>query len=602
LSLFRELKRRNVFKVGIAYVVIAWLVAQVLQLVFESFGTPAWVMKTVLTLLATGLPFALFFAWAFEMTPEGLKREHEVDRSKSITSETGRKLDFAIIGVLVVALGYFAYDKFILSGGRDAALVEATTQAITEQTIPEATETDQSIAVLPFVNMSSDKEQEYFSDGLSEELLNLLAKIPELRVIARTSSFAYKGKDVKIADVANELKVAHILEGSVRKSGNQVRVTAQLIRAEDSSHLWSETYDRTLDNIFAIQDEIAANVVGQLKLTLLGEAPRVSETDPEAYALYLQARYISRLGSLEKMEESIDLYKQALAIDPGYAEAWADLGRAYGSLAWSGTAMEQEAGYEMARVAMNRALSIDPDNAPALSRLGWIAMVNHDLSLAASYAQKALALDPGSDIPLGNAAQLLNSLRRHDEATRLHKRGIGLNPVDANSHASLADSQYLMEAFDESLDSYQVTVRLSPSFWAAQYGVGRALLVMGETQAALEAFNREQLEELKTKGVAMASFSLGREADFLTALEHYRERWGEQWPSELAAIYAWAGDADAAFEWLDKALNTSDPYLSYVPDDYLLNKLHQDPRWQMFLEKAGYTNEQLAKIEFDVTF
>src|SRR5210317_618825 len=245
LSFFNELKRRNVFRVGVAYIVVAWLVAQVLQLVFESFGTPEWVMKTVLVLLATGLPFALFFAWAFEMTSEGLKREHEVDRSQSITSETGQKLNYTIIAVLVLALGYFAYDKFALSAGREAELVEATTQAVSEQFASEAptVESDNSIAVLPFVNMSSDEEQEYFSDGLSEELLNLLAKIPELRVTSRSSAFSYKGKDFKIADVGRELNVSNVLEGSVRKAGNQVRVTAQLIKVDGDEHLWSETYD-----------------------------------------------------------------------------------------------------------------------------------------------------------------------------------------------------------------------------------------------------------------------------------------------------------------------------------------------------------------------
>jgi len=222
LSLFNELKRRNVFRVVIAYVVIAWLVAQVLQLVFESFGTPDWAMKTLLVLLATGLPFVVFFSWAFEMTPEGLKREHEVDRSQSITHKTSRKLDFVIIGVMAVALAYFAYDKLVLSAERDAALVEATTLAVSAQAATEevSTEFDKSIAVLPFVNMSSDPEQEYFSDGLSEELLNLLAKIPELRVAARTSSFSFKGQNLEIAEIAARLNVTHVLEGSVRTSGN----------------------------------------------------------------------------------------------------------------------------------------------------------------------------------------------------------------------------------------------------------------------------------------------------------------------------------------------------------------------------------------------
>jgi TolB-like protein len=270
LSLFNELKRRNVFKVAIAYIVVAWLVLQVADVVLNNITAPGWVFKVLMLFLAIGFPFAAIFAWAFEMTPEGLKRESEVDRSQSITPQTGKKLNMMITGVLVLALGYFAYDKFVVSGQRDAALVEATTQAVTEQvateqlaTTPEAVkETNKSIAVLPFVNMSDDASNEYFSDGLSEELLNLLAKIPELKVASRSSAFQFKGEKFDLKVVAQKLDVAHVLEGSVRKAGNQVRITAQLIKAEDGYHMWSETYDRSLDNIFAIQDEISAAVVG----------------------------------------------------------------------------------------------------------------------------------------------------------------------------------------------------------------------------------------------------------------------------------------------------------------------------------------------------
>ena len=266
MTLFNELKRRNVFRVGIAYVIAAWLIAQVLQLVFESFGTPDWVMKTVLVLLATGLPLVLFLAWAFEMTPEGIKRESEVDRSQSITSQTGRKLNSAITGVLVVALAYFIFDKFVLDASRDAALVEATKQEVSEQPteVPEVSaDMDKSIAVLPFVNISGDQENEYFSDGLTEELLNSLARIKELKVTGRTSSFAFKGKSTDLREIGQTLGVAHILEGSVRKAQNRVRITAQLIKADDGYHMWSDTFDRELDDIFAIQEEIATRVANE---------------------------------------------------------------------------------------------------------------------------------------------------------------------------------------------------------------------------------------------------------------------------------------------------------------------------------------------------
>ena len=269
MSFFIELKRRNVFKVTIAYAVMAWLVMQIAYVILNNVEAPGWVFHVILLMLGIGLLFAIFFAWAYELTPEGIKKEKDIDRTQSITHVTGRKLDFIIIGIMALALGYFAYDKLVLSAFREAAMTEAITMAVGEQAAAEqeaAFENDKSIAVLPFVNMSDDAANEYFSDGISEELLNLLAQIPELRVIARTSSFAYKGKDVKIADIARELNVGHVLEGSVRKTGNQVRVTAQLIHAADSSHLWSESYDRTLDNIFTIQDEIAVAVVEKLKV------------------------------------------------------------------------------------------------------------------------------------------------------------------------------------------------------------------------------------------------------------------------------------------------------------------------------------------------
>jgi TolB-like protein len=252
LSVFNELKRRNVFRVAIAYIVMAWLVMQVADVVLNNIEAPGWVFQTILLLLGIGFIVAMFFSWAFEMTPEGLKREHEVDRAQSITPQTGKKLNNLIFAVMGLALAYFAYDKFVLTSGRDAALIEATTQAITDQATDEDVSegTGTSIAVLPFVNMSSDPEQEYFSDGISEEILNVLAQLPNLHVTSRSSAFQFKGDDIDIPSVAAQLGVEHVLEGSVRKSGNRVRITAQLIEAGQDRHLWSETYDRQLNDVY----------------------------------------------------------------------------------------------------------------------------------------------------------------------------------------------------------------------------------------------------------------------------------------------------------------------------------------------------------------
>jgi TolB-like protein len=380
MSLFAELKRRNVFRVGAAYVVAAWLLIQVAETIFPLFGygdTPA---RIVVVVLAIGLVPTMIFAWAFELTPEGLKRESEVDRSQSITPHTAKKLDRIIMVSLALALGYFAFDKFVLDPQRDSASeaqkvteVEQARQAGRTEALVESYG-DKSIAVLPFVNMSDDAGNEYFSDGISEELLSLLAKLPELRVISRSSAFSFKGKDIAIPEIARQLNVAHILEGSVRKSGNTLRITAQLIEARSDTHLWSETWDRPLDDIFAIQDEIAATVVEQLKITLLGAVPRVQETDPEAYALYLQARHLWRQVTAEALEQSKALFEQSLAIDPDYAAAWVGLARNYTYQAGVDLLLTYEEGYTLAREALEKALAINPDYAPAHAVLGWIAM------------------------------------------------------------------------------------------------------------------------------------------------------------------------------------------------------------------------------------
>ncbi len=335
MSLFNELKRRNVIKVTIAYIVMAWLVMQVADVILNNIVAPGWVFHVLLLFLAIGLPFAVFFAWAFEMTPEGLKRESEVDRSQSITTKTGRKLDFLIIGVLVLALGYFAYDKFVLSASRDDALVEATTQAVTEQAATESeasAESDKSIAVLPFVNMSDDASNEYFSDGISEELLNVLAQYPDLRVAARTSSFQFKGQNPDIEDIAQTLHVNYVLEGSVRKSGTRLRITAQLIEARTGFHLWSETFDRELVDVFAIQDEISAAIGDALEIQLALESatdkssPTVLvATSMEAFEAYMHGRQLINLRGRANLEEAVTHLERALALDETYAPAHAQL-------------------------------------------------------------------------------------------------------------------------------------------------------------------------------------------------------------------------------------------------------------------------------------
>jgi len=396
MSFIAELKRRNVFRVGIVYVVTAWLVAQIADLVLDHIESPAWVMQVLMLVLALGLPFALIFAWAFELTPEGLKKEKDVDRTQSITPQTGRKLDFVIIGVLAVALGYFTLDKFVLAPATDTQPAEHPGKS-------QLAAKEKSIAVLPFVNMSSDPEQEYFSDGISEEILNTLSKVKELEVAGRTSSFAFKNKNQDLRQIGQALGVQNILEGSVRKSGNTVRITAQLVRADNGFHLWSETYDRQLDNVFAIQDEIASNILQQLKATLLeGEksAVKTARTDTEAYDLYLLAkqRMYERTGPT--IQAAADLLDRAIAIDPEYAPAYAQRGIAALLLSDSsgsyGEIPVQQA-LSQGKLYLDKALQLDPDLAEAWAGMGLYheGQAKPELPEAIDALHKALSMNPG---------------------------------------------------------------------------------------------------------------------------------------------------------------------------------------------------------------
>jgi TolB-like protein/Tfp pilus assembly protein PilF len=455
--------------------------------------------------------------------------------------------------------------------------------------------------VLPFVNMSSDKEQEYFSDGLSEELLNLLSKIPELRVAARTSSFSYKDKDVKVAQIGAELNVGHVLEGSVRKSGDRVRITVQLIQAGDGYHLWSETYDRTLDDVFAIQDEIAAEVVARLKVTLLSAAPIVEETDPEAYALFLQARHLARQGATKSFEQSVTLYQQALAIAPDYIAAWDGLAAVYSDQTDRGLRPVDE-GYALARGAADKALAIDPDYPKGHARLGSIAIVyDGDLAVAARHLERALELDPTDLDILGDAAALAGCLGRMDEAIALQEYVVARDPVNARERRRMGISYLFAGRLDDAIASCRTVLTLSPGHLSVQNAIGTALLLKGEPEAALAAMQQETGEGWRLNGLVMAHHALGQAVDSDAALAKVIELVEQVAAYNIAYVLAFRGEADRAFEWLDKAVRYNDPGLSQIVMEPRFANIRTDPRWLPFLERIGKSPEQLAAIEFQVT-
>ena len=595
-----ELKRRNVIRMAGLYLAGAWLLAQVAGTVLPMFSAPAWLARSIVIVLMIGFVPALLFTWVFEWTPKGLMREVDVDSGQSIAPQTGKRMDRLIMVMLTLALGYFAVDKFLVSPQREATRLQSAREEGRSQAIVDA-HGERSIAVLPFVDMSQGQDQGYFSDGISEELLNLLAKIPALRVISRSSAFAYKGKDIDIPTVARELHVAHILEGSVRKSGSQLRITAQLIDGHSDTHLWSETYDRPMDDIFAIQDEIAAAVVEQLEIKLLGAAPKVRETDPKAYTLYLQGLAISRQETVESYVKSIGLLKQALAIDPGFVAAWNLLSIIYSSQAGLGLIPANE-GYRLARETANKTLALDPESGQAYARLAEISLRHDgDTATAARQMQRALALDPDSLIILGAAEDIAKSLGHLEEAVALNEYMVARDPMLSNVYSQLGLAYLQAGRLDESIASNRTALDMEPGQMITHYFIGSALLLKGDAQAALVEMQKEPFEAFRLFGEAMAYHSLADNKKSDAVLAELITKYEKDAAYNIAYVQAWRGEIDSAFEWLDKAVAYNDSGLPTIAIESMFANLRDDPRWLPFLRSQGKAPEQLAAIKFKVS-
>ena len=438
MSLIEELKRRNVFRVGIAYVVVAWLTIQVADVVLDNFGAPAWIFRVLMFLLAVGFPFAIIFAWAFELTPDGLKRENEVDRTASIAPQTGKKLDRVIIAVLLAALGYFAWDKFVVVTDRSTSQavpaaqvgLQSETQPGAEPNAVPAAESvaesagpavsDRSIAVLPFVNMSADPAQEYFSDGVTEEIINALVRIPGLSVAARTSVFALKGQKRDVRELGRELGVAQVLEGSIRTDGDQVRITAQLIKVDDGFHLWSETFDRKLENIFSIQEGIA-NAIAEVITQHSAPQPTQSagrSTNVENYDAYLRGRALLRNRGDAELAEALVLFQRVTELDPQFAPGWA-------ALAITADVKDDNVNAEL---WAKKALAIDSDNVDALNALGAVYRDSWRWAEAQASFERALAIDPLSSQLLEDYAEFLAATGQVQKQLTFAARGYDVDP------------------------------------------------------------------------------------------------------------------------------------------------------------------------------
>ena len=521
MSFFDELMKRNVVRVGMAYVVIAWVLAQIAEFAFENFGAPDWVLKAFVVVLLLGLPLALFFAWAFEITSEGIKREGDVDRSAPASNNTSRRLDFIIIGLMAVAIGYFAYDKFVLQPppgtGKEIAVAPTSTLRT-------------SIAVLPFDNMSGDPEQTYFSDGMTEEIIGKLAQIDGLRVISRTTVEHHKEAGLDVPAIARELNVGFLLEGSVRKSANRIRVAAQLIQTSDDSHLWADSFDADLDDIFTVQETIARNIVNALGIHLTDTDTEALAQRPTnnvlAYEAYLQGQaLVERWNWAETLEASRKYFNQALALDPNYANALAGLASAEAQT-FRNIDSDTER-LERADQLLDRAQAIDPDLHRAFVARGEVMAARFDYPAASAQFQSAVEVEPEDYFSWDLLCWSLGyeTPPRAIEAEMTCRHGL----------------------------------EIAPHYAEFYYHLARALAAQGRFDEAARAIDELQRTWPDNDLPAMGRFWISlAEKDYLRALEHLSKNEKNRDTSLLlaaeAAAYSGMGEPDKALQLLDEAM------------------------------------------------
>jgi adenylate cyclase len=595
MTFFNELTRRKVFKVGAAYLVVAWLAVQAASIAFPAFEAPDWALRIFILIALLGFPISLVFAWAFDFTPDGLKPE---------TGSRSSKIIFAIVGVLVV-LAFAWYFKGQPSY-REPTEANAQTTSNNAATGNVAIGKN-SIAVMPFVNMSSDKEQEYFSDGMTEEILNALANVPNLAVTARTSVFSLKGQNKDVREIGKLLGVAYVLEGSVRKAGDEVRITAQLIRADNGFHLWSETYDRKLENVFDLQAELAGAIAKALELPLGlgGDAALVSErsADPQAYALYLQARAAYRARG-DGVKKSIELYREALKRDPKFAPAWAGLASSLAVLPWYVPEAEKAAAAAAmpeAEQAGRQALALSPNLAQGHNALAMVYSFQWQWALAEQHSKQALALAPDDPDVHYQYADWLDAVGRQEEALASASKAVALDPLVPIFLNGKANSLQRQGRNDEALEVRQAAYALAPEL----------INVSGNLFAAyLRARRLDEAEKLlnETLPFDLARAKLNPEWDPKKGAQPVKRAFIRvlRDPSQMEAVRKeldaksfarlqefLSDDIDTAFKKLEteleKHVNGVDPVSalrSYRFADY-----RKDPRYIRLLNKAGFDDE-----------
>jgi len=602
-NFFAELKRRNVYKVAVAYAVVAWLLIQAASIFFPAFDAPPWVMKIFIIVIIFGFPVALIFSWAFEITPEGIKLESEIEPNKSIKRRTGRKIVAITIALAVVAAGLFVYQMV----GRDRWARRSNVETAESGRPPAAAGSlripNKSIAVLPFVNMSADKNDEYLSDGMTEELLNVLTKVKSLHVPGRSSSFAFKGRiDEDIfRKVGEQLHVNAVLEGSVRKAGDKLRITAQLINVADGFHLWSDTYDRDMKDILAVQSDVARRVVEALQVQLGVEEARAltkkPTENPEAHRLYLLGRYHFAKFTRAGWDNAIHYYEQALEVDPTFALAYCGLADTYG---WAGgqTLPGREAWAKEMEFAQ-KALALDPNLAEAHLAMGTALFSVLDPRGSVKELDRAVELNPNLALAYDQYGWTFAEMGRHDESIAAEKKALELDPLNSLFNTDLAFFFYWARRYDDAIAQVRRTLELDPNTALAHHCAGWCMVLKGNLNEAKTEFQKAAALDDLPWYKADLGYAYGASGDRAKAEQVLRDLDDlakKQYvsPALHASVYLGLGEKAKALDWIEKAYEDRDPMLWWTTDQ-LYDSVRDEPRFQAVVEKVDRIKADAAQ-------
>jgi serine/threonine-protein kinase len=580
-NFFSELKRRNVYKVAVAYAVVGWLVIQVSATVLPTFHAPEWVVQTLVVLVAVGFPIALVIAWAFELTPEGIKRTEDVDLAASARQPRKHAWIVVVIVGAALSVGLFFIGRYTARNSASASELSA-----------------KSIAVLPFVNMSADKNDEYLSDGVSEELIAALSKINGLQVKARTSSFAFKGKNEDIQKIGDLLHASHLLEGSVAKAGNKLRITAQLIQASDGNHEWSDTYDRDMQDIFAVRSEVAQKVAETLKVRLLGEEKRKIDKKPtenlEAYDAYLKGRYFFNRPSDQNLSKAISQFEDAVRLDPNFAAAYSGLSDAYLWAAFNEGIITAAEGKRKARSTAEKSLQLNEASAEAHTSLAnYLSWYEHDWAASEREFRRAIALNPNYAFAHDQFALTLALQGRLAESETEGRRAAQLDPLNP---AIAIDNTLGLTAqgeFQQAKEEAKRGAELDPEFFFPQLQFGWIDIQAGNAKAAIPALQKAVAMESPPFVIAWLGYAYGAAGDrnaALATIEQLKKKSVNGYVPQfnLAMIHLGLGDRDRALDLLEQASAADSQWMMYLKIDRIFDSLRADPRFVALMKKCHF--------------